>query len=621
MNGHEGMKRTLIILIILMFLASGFTLIGASFSSFGHNLSEKQSVSSGTHSGGSLKINTSYNGSLETNSAVNINELYSSEPAPMGIADYGITQSGSAYKYNTTSFTGEVNLTDLSTYSSSSSIQCCRNTMTFQLNLNMKFTDGGNTYVYWAQDVMFYNTSSNKVVFLDNIWNLSNRCKTLQPNSVLGNGTCSADNNMSYYYDCSLPSLSNQLAEKVPGKFFMRINVTTYNDQPHLVFMYMFDHPWVAYDNVTFPFVHNLSSKPVFCVDGYNYEPDTYSFYDAELIMGGPGNGSKTMNLGSSLSLSLDFWNGHNYEAIPNAYNFGSDTAEGITNTVASFKTVHNDGNLYSYVTEGSGNLGMLYSSENVGTLNFFSVIPSGYLKIGNTEHFFEGGEAILALAPGNYSLSLLDTAGNKLCNKSIDMEAGRTVLYAQSGIYIETFKMSNLPVGDTWYVNFTDGSQSGPIHGDSYEIALQNGTYYYSIISANRQYHSIQGTFKVNGTNSEITKTFTEVKYDLNITATGLPGNVTWGVSLNGTDYDSFNSVLSISLANGTYHFVVLVPQYFTSSMGHFNVTIYGMNQNMSLTFKENKTSSSSFSIVNIIFIVIVISVVSIVVFVLRRR
>ncbi len=618
MNGHEGMKRTLIILIILMFLASGFTLIGASFSSFGHNLSGKRSVSSVTHSGGSLKGNTSDNGSLETNSAVNINRLYSSEPAPMGIADYGITQSGSAYRYNTTSFTGEVNLTDLSTYSSSSRIKCCRNTMTFQLNLNMKFTDGGNTYVYWAQDVMFYNTSSREMEFIDNIWNMSSSQQTLKPNSVSGNGNSSSYNGTSYYYDCSLLS---QSVAKLPGKFLMRINVTTYDNQPHLIFMYMTSHTWVAYDNVTFPFVHNLSSNPVFCVDGYTYEPDGYSFYDAELIMGGPGNGSATMNLGSSLSLSLDFWNGHNYEAIPNAYNFGSDTAEGINNTVASLKTANNDGNLCSYVTSGVGSLGMLYSSENVGTLNFFSVIPSGYLKIGNTEHFFEGGEAILTLAPGNYSLSLLDIAGNKLCNKSIDIEAGKTVLYAQSGIYIETFTMSNLPVGDTWYVNFTDGSQSGLIHGDSYEIALQNGTYYYTIISANRQYHSIQGTFKVNGTNSEITKTFTEVKYDLNITATGLPSDVTWGVSLNGTDYDSFNSALSISLPNGTYHFVVLVPQYFTSSMGHFNVTIYGTNQSMSLTFKENKTSSSSFSIVNIIFIVIVISVVSIVVFVLRRR
>lgn len=228
----------------------------------------------------------------------------------------------------------------------------------------------------------------------------------------------------------------------------------------------------------------------------------------------------------------------------------------------------------------------------------------------------------MLTLDPGTYNMTLFNTNMEELYHTPVTVLKGKSVTYTQAGKYVQTFRVSGLPMGDTWYVNITGNPSSGPIHGDSYVTVLNNGTYSYTVQSVNRIYHSIQSSFKINGSNSEINLTFSKVTYSLHIIATGLPSNVTWGVSLNGTGYDAFNSILPISLPNGTYHFVVIVPAYFTSNITQFNTTIMGMNHSVFLAFKENKTSSSfNFNATNIIFIVIVVSVISLIVFVVRRR
>ena len=45
---------------------------------------------------------------INVNGAVNPNQYYTHEPAPMGIADFGIGPGGLPYYYNTTSFLGTV---------------------------------------------------------------------------------------------------------------------------------------------------------------------------------------------------------------------------------------------------------------------------------------------------------------------------------------------------------------------------------------------------------------------------------------------------------------------------------------------------------------------------------
>ena len=58
---------------------------------------------------------------------VHPNNYYSKEPAPMGIVDYGIGPNGTGLYFNSTSFTGIVNITHLKTHNTS--IASCPNNM------------------------------------------------------------------------------------------------------------------------------------------------------------------------------------------------------------------------------------------------------------------------------------------------------------------------------------------------------------------------------------------------------------------------------------------------------------------------------------------------------------
>jgi len=88
---------------------------------------------------------------------VNPFSLYSKEPAPMGIADYGIGPNGQPFKYRTSKFLGIISVNNLGTYNAS--LNQSAYSIGFQLNVNLFFENGNTQYAYWVQDVAFVNTS------------------------------------------------------------------------------------------------------------------------------------------------------------------------------------------------------------------------------------------------------------------------------------------------------------------------------------------------------------------------------------------------------------------------------------------------------------------------------
>jgi len=119
-----------------------------------------------------------------------------SEPAPMGIVDYGIGPKGRPYQYNTTAFLGIVNVYNLNTYNSSFLFS---SEMSFQLNVNLVFTNGNSSYTYWIQDAAIVYTSDNFVYFEDNIWNFSSPSASMLSSTVDGYGTISDYENTGVY--------------------------------------------------------------------------------------------------------------------------------------------------------------------------------------------------------------------------------------------------------------------------------------------------------------------------------------------------------------------------------------------------------------------------------------
>ncbi|WP_171823368.1 thermopsin family protease [Thermogymnomonas acidicola] len=173
-------------------------------------------------------------------------------------------------------------------------------------------------------------------------------------------------------------------------------------DPPEVTFYYNDGYGWVAFDTVTFTFATNVSGKPVFEVNGFQYEPTGYTFYDAELILGGPGNGTGTQDMDSNVYLSLLYYNGHNFQEIANAYNFGSNTAETLWNATDSAYYYPQNGSLFALVKNSSTGdaLGTIYTSNEVSFLNISTGFYSGYVEVNNTGYAFSGWSANLTLAP-----------------------------------------------------------------------------------------------------------------------------------------------------------------------------------------------------------------------------
>jgi hypothetical protein len=333
-----------------------------------------------------------------------------SEPAPMGIADYGVDSAG-AYSYATNSSLGIVNIGSLSTSASANY------SMTFQQNVNLLFHDNGFLYVYWIQNVAFVNTTNANIQFINNIWNFSSSSASMSATGVSGSGQVAFSGSTGYYYD--LPNSSSLLGNNVtlgyPSTIMFRVNSSVSSlGKPMVSFEYNDSYGWQTYDNVTFLTSHPVSSLAGFVVDGMQYNPFG-TFYDSELILGGPGGGANSTDVSSDVRLELKYWNGHNYQEVKTAYNFGSDTAEGIGNVSDAAYYYEDNGTLFSLVQAGSGNLTKLYDGTQMAILDISTPLSSGTIYVRNASNPsaivskipFVSSQAEITLFPGKYLLEL----------------------------------------------------------------------------------------------------------------------------------------------------------------------------------------------------------------------
>ncbi len=525
---------------------------------------------------------------------INVFQHYSKEPAPMGIADYGIGYNNVPYSYNTTSFLGIVHINSIHTDNNSLSTPA---DMTLQLNVNMVFNDGSTKYVYWVQDVAFLNTSSGNhlVDFIDNIWNISSVNANMHNSTILGNGTIGNSSGSGYYFDFANSSLpGNNIVLQYPTNIeFKIVSIITSNNKPEVAFMYNDGYGWITYDNVQFKFVDDLTSDYGFVVNGHSYEPDGYSYYDAELILGGPGGGTQTYDTSSNVQLQLEYWNGHNFQQIVNAFNFGSDTAEGIENVMDSGMFYTNNGTLFAKVTNGNSSLEQIYNQKSIGIINLSSNLQSGELLVNGTPYRFVNDDVNVTLAPGYYNLKLYNSNGFLVAQGNFSLNASEYLpLVTSASVYTVTFNESGLPSG-AWYVNLSSGMDSGPITGSSYSFQLTNGTYSYTIATSNKIYEpsAYSGSFTVNGASVSESVTFSKVLYTVTFTETGLQSGTSWSVTLNGTTESSTSGTITFSVPNGTYSYTIATSdRTYEPSASSGSLTANGKNQIISVAFTEVK-------------------------------
>ena len=125
---------------------------------------------------------------------------------------------------------------------------------------------------------------------------------------------------------------------------------------------------------------------------------------------------------------------------MPNAYNFGSNTAETIDNVLSGFSHNPENGEIFAEILPGAGQLGELYNQSQTGVIEISPWLASGTLCV--TDAFdsnatawqipFVGGEVTVALYPGCYDLQLYNQDGMLFDQGNFAVSAGQT-LYLQA--------------------------------------------------------------------------------------------------------------------------------------------------------------------------------------------
>lgn len=379
------------------------------------------------------------------------NRIFAGDRA-MGMADIGSNPNGSNYSYYTSSVMGSIMLLNATTNPANIPF-------TVQLNAVVVFNASGKEYAFWMQDVASVNTTTKHVNFMDNVWNYSNPYITMSNSSVHGNGTMNRYGNQVYY---------GAAATSPPAVYPALISLKMAIDGSDVLMYDGVNGIFTLFDNISF----FAASVPSFFVSSGN-APSGNSC-DLEFAMGGYGNAASATFSSLDAILSLSYWNGFNYQAVPSAVNYALDTAESTTNVNMTFVNGGN-GSLAARAVVGNQTLGYLYTKAETSTLSVTSSV-SGVLYIDSFQTLVTG-HAVLSLYPGTYNVSFTHS-GVRIYDSTISFMAGQS-----TNIVIEPRKyaVSFHEAGNvSWMV--TIDNQSAMSASSIITFLMANGSYSYNV-------------------------------------------------------------------------------------------------------------------------------------------
>jgi thermopsin len=400
----------------------------------------------------------------------------------MGIADFGVGVDDEPYRYETTAFLGNFSWQGLN-FRATSGAPSSDTNISIQLNAVLVFTVGDQNYSYWVQDVAFVNTATLEVFFEDNVWNLTTSAECLADSAVSGNGTVlifEHDSCVGYYAYNAEYQAGNDRIMGEPGSFSLLLRSYGAADGAPEVSVGYWDGAttdFVTYDNVQWPWATDASDDN-FVVDGEQYTPANI-FYDAELVVAGPGDASSSEAFSpTNVSTGLFLWNGHNFQAPRAVWNFGSDTAETSSDLVSGWTPIYSVGRggtpvtVQQYGTGPALQLGEAYNQSEVGALNLSAAgVTSGTVAVGPTDWNFQGGQANLTLDPGSYTVWVNSSGGSDDLG-SCDIAPGVTtyvVLGTGCSATVSEPEASPSSVDFGQNVSFTTTLESAGSGSDSY--------------------------------------------------------------------------------------------------------------------------------------------------------
>ncbi len=310
---------------------------------------------------------------------------YLTNPYPTGISDLGLGSNG-PYEFNTTSIAAELSFSSFEAYNPGyADWESGPNNMTFQLNTvatNISYP-GSTTGEFWIQSVVHFD--GTELQFENNIWNFSSSAVYLKA-GTLQNYTGTLDSPLYYKYGPAC-TVSYPFDLDLYNNLTIVWNGTA--DVPGVYFNYSLSDSSCAssgsYDFVTFNGVTSLTHRPQFQVNGFHYNPTGYLFNDAELDLGGNGDGSNANVVSLDGTASLKWWSSANsaYENVSSAYDYGVDTGETSLGVAATYA----GGGGTEYLSQGPSMMYGLWNTTNStfgpaalpGSITVSVVAPADY--------------------------------------------------------------------------------------------------------------------------------------------------------------------------------------------------------------------------------------------------
>ncbi|HYA10261.1 MAG TPA: hypothetical protein VEH10_01095, partial [Thermoplasmata archaeon] len=211
-----------------------------------------------------------------------------------------------------------------------------------------------------------------------------------------------------------------------------------------------------------------------------------------------------------------------------------------------------------------------------------WSGLPPGCTNPGSVPSF-----SCTPASVGTYLVSLLVTDGN---GNTASAAFSLTVVTGVAPTYGVTFTETGLPSGTEWFVNISGGGSHSSITA-TIAFSEPNGTYDYTIGTANTSYKAAPGAFGVSGAAVGKSVAFTLVTYSLTFTETGVPTGLTWYLNLSdGQRFSSTTTTISFTEPNGSYGYMFgatpQFPKWFSALPG--TAVVHGAAVAVAVAFTE---------------------------------
>ena len=292
----------------------------------------------------------------------------------------------------------------------------------------------------------------------------------------------------------------------------------------------------------------------------------------------------------SGLPLGVTWWvnltNGQSYPGTGSTIQFSEPNGSYVYSAQAAGPKYGAPGGTFK-ITGNPLSLAVTFSSVRYSATFTESGLPLGTMWWVNITGGPSGSSTssviTLSLVNGTYAFSAASTRPAYLAPGGTFTVNGAAVSESVTFVltYLVTFTESGLPAGTAWWVNLTNGVSLFST-GSLVSISELNGSYAYSVATADKTYRATGGPFVVNGAPLSLPVAFARVTYTVSFTEQLLPIGTMWWVNLtNGQSFPGTGTSITFAEPNGSYAFLVRAPGYVAyPATGNFTIVAGPVSQ-----------------------------------------